>query len=162
MSFTATLDLGGQKYELQECRCGFKQKRDILGRPESGVSGGIIRLLLEVNEDDTFATWIANPKKKENGKITLYRIDQESKFKQIEFEGAYLVNLVESFVSDGELNMLEWEGTEFADEDMKGTFEFIMDHQLRTRKSYIIYCRISAEKLKIDGVEHDNRWLEST
>ena len=158
MSFKAELDIGGKIFELRECRCSLRQVRDIQGKPDSGVRGGIIKMLFEGTEDDTFSSWICDPLKKESGSITLYRIDQESKFKQIEFEGAYLVNLIESFVTDNDISRLEWEEMAVADNDLRDTFEFIMENHLRTRSGYLVFCRISAEKIKIDGIKHDNRW----
>jgi hypothetical protein len=158
MSFKAILKLSDKSFELQECVCGFRQKRDRLGKPQAGVTGGIIKMILELNDDDTFTDWIVNPKRKEDGTITFYRIDQESKFKQIKFEGAYLIDLVESFISDGDMNLPLGHDTEVDDIELQETFRFVLNHQIRSGSSYSVFCRISAEKINVDGTDHDNRW----
>lgn len=159
MSFKAVLTLGDKNFDLQECRWRLSQRKNRLGIPESVVTGGLIHFIISGSGDDTFASWMGNPKKTESGSITLYRIDQESTFKHLSFENAYLINYVESFVSDNVWKPMRFEEKEFEDdEDLRGAYRLIMETQLRNNISYLKFCRISAEKIKLDGVDHDNVW----
>lgn len=159
MSFKAILSLEGKDYSLLECRCVLDQQRDNIGKPASGVTGGTLHLIMEDTNDDIFGFWIADPEKKHDGKIILNRIDQESKFKEITFKGAYLIDLMESFaVSDLYADNYESKSIYLFNNDLRQTYDVITEHQLRTGSSYVLYCKISSEKITIDGIEHDNKW----
>jgi len=152
MSFKATLDIGDKTFDLMYCESKLEQKTDLFGRPASGVRGGSLWMMIKGTSDDTFSAWAVDPTKQQDGTITFFRIDQDAKFKRIEFKNAYLTDLVESFIADEDLSHLERRGIPDAQSKL------IMQIQQRTRTSYIIFCNISAEKIKIDGVEHDNKW----
>lgn len=158
MSFKANLQVDGKDFELLECVCELSQKHDSSGRPASGVNAGFIRFIIEGTDDDTFGSWIADPTKKKDGKITLFRIDQDSKFKEIEFTGGYLFVLSESFVIDGDLGMFDDDDPVFTDAAQHIVYRDVIRYQFRSRMSHVMLGKISAEKIKIDGVEHNNRW----
>lgn len=159
MSFRATLDIDGKTFEILECSSEVVQKSDSRGRPTSGVNGGIITLFLAGTSDDTFANWIMDPTSRKDGTITFFRIDQESKFKEIKFEGAYLTSLDESFITPEE-NLEELRVIVFYLHNTrdKRKYNRIFEFHSRTSMSYVMHCRLSAEKITIDGVEHDNQW----
>ncbi len=159
MSFKATISVGGKKFDLIYCDSKLEQKSDNSGRPASGVAGGILWLIMDGTDDDTFGTWATDPTKKQDGTITFYRIDQDSKFKEIEFKGAYLTDLVESFIIEEDIgDIFKTEYFIFNDAVRHEIYDLIKETQNRTGTSYVIFCRLSAEKIKIDGVEHDNKW----
>ncbi len=152
MSFKATLDIEDKTFELIYCASQLEQKTDGLGRPASGVRGGSIWLAIKGTSDDTFSAWASDPAKQQDGSITFFRFDQDAKFKKIEFKNAYLTDLVESFIAEEEFSREESRSMDDAHARL------IRQIQQRTKISYIILCNISAEKIKIDGVEHDNKW----
>jgi len=160
MSYKAVLSLGASDYDLIECTSVSKQSVDRKGRPVSGVRGGIIRMIVQGTDEETIAKWSVDKTKKMDGKITFYKIwDQDSKFREIEFKGAYVINFMESFVADED----EWE---MNDEDaieydnpvrQRENKRLIGLHKL-LRMNYLFMIWISAEKFTIDGIEHDNNW----
>lgn len=159
MSFKATIDVGGKSFELIHCESILDQKTDPGGRPSSGVHGGHIWIAVEGTDDDTFGSWITDPTKKQDGTITFYKIDQDSKFKEIEFKGAYLTLMVESFITEEDvIDLARREGIHADVEEVQAAYDIMNEVQNRTKMSYIIVCRLSAEKIKIDGVDHDNKW----
>jgi hypothetical protein len=159
MSFKATIDVGGKTFELIHCESILTQKTDSAGRPSSGVHGGHIWIGVEGTDDDTFGSWVSDPTKKQDGTITFFKIDQDSKFKEIEFKGAYLSLMVESFITDEDISDSSKREYIHADiEEIQAAYELMNEIQKRTQMSYVIICRLSAEKIKIDGVDHDNKW----
>jgi hypothetical protein len=159
MSFKATIDVGGKTFELIHCESVLEQKTDPAGRPSSGVHGGHIWIAVEGTDDDTFGSWVTDPTKKQDGTITFFKIDQDSKFKEIEFKGAYLTLMIESFITDEDISDLaRREYFSASIPDIEDGYIIMREVQDRTQMSYIIVCRLSAEKIKIDGVDHDNKW----
>jgi len=157
MPHKATLKIDGKTFDILELKPVLEQKFDKRGRPSSGVRGGYFDVLLEGAADDTFASWITSPTKKRDGTITLYRDDQESKYKEIEFTGAYLTRWAESFMIDEDavIDNGSLEGFMPREQEIRSKLALF---QSRTQSSYVMYFEISAEKVKIDGVEHDNKW----
>ena len=160
MSFKATISVGGKTFDLIYCDSQLEQEFDSNNRPISGVVGGRIRVILDGTDDDTFGSWACDPTKKQDGTITFYRINQNSKFKEIEFKGAYLMHLVESFIVDDDIeDVFRTEEYYYAhNEELRKSYELVRAIQRKTGTSYVIFCQLSAEKVKIDGLEHDNKW----
>ncbi len=159
MSFKATIDVGGKSFELIHCESVLEQKSDNQGRPVSGVHGGYIWIVVEGTDDDTFGSWITDPTKKQDGTIIFYRIDQDSKFKEIEFKGAYLTLMIESYISEEDLSDLSRrEYIRSTTPEIQQAYDLMNEVQNRTGISYVIVGKLSAEKIKIDGVDHDNKW----
>jgi hypothetical protein len=157
MSFKADLDLNGKTFEVLEFKSQLEQKYDQKGKPTSGVKGGSFYLIIAGTPEDTFAAWITDPTKKNDGTITMYRIDQNSKFKEYKFTGAYITRLIESFIIDDDIN-LQGRALHSTIPAVQEVYEKVLSFQQRTQMSYIMYCEISAEKVTIDGVDHDNKW----
>lgn len=166
MSFRAELCVAGKTYNVYSCNSRFRQPMGNNGRPSSGVHGGFITFTLEGTDDDALWDWIGDPVRKQDGTITFYRIDQDSKFKEIEFKGAYAISLSESFCDASQVAELieTYEGTysfdatsdnDYTDRFYNASKQLISFHK-RTRISYCMYFKISAERIKVDGVEHVN------
>jgi hypothetical protein len=51
MSFKARLELGGKKFDLLHCSYTFRREVDAKGRPSSGVNGGTVQLEVESTDD---------------------------------------------------------------------------------------------------------------
>lgn len=98
-SFSAQFSVDGQDYEVMSCNYSFGQSTDEKGRPASNVQGGNIFVQIAANDSDELMGWMVDPYKKTNGTITFKRIDQDSTFKELQFEDGYCVGYSESFNS---------------------------------------------------------------
>ncbi len=156
MASTVSLDLDGNTFQVLKCLCKCDQQFDQNGNPASGVAGGKISLLLEGSAEDDFASWMCDQQPKD-GTIT-FSID-DSSFKKIEFKNGFLVKMHESFHSENVVKLNRWDRfTEFDDVAENYIYEEVLDYQQRSGISYMVQCSISAEKVTIDGVDHDNHW----
>lgn len=157
MASVITLDMDGKSFSVIKCLCRCEQQYDQDGNPASGVTGGKISLLLEGSEEDDFAAWICDPQKQMDGTLTL-SVDDAS-FKTIEFKSGYCVKMHESFHSGDYPVLNRWDRfTQFDDVAENYLYEEIVDYQQQSGTSYLVQCSISAAKVTIDGVEHDNNW----
>lgn len=157
MASKVNLDMDGKTFSVLKCLCKCDQQFDQNGNPASGVSGGKISLLLPGTEDDDFASWMCDFSRPKDGTIT-FSID-DSSFKKIEFKNAFLVKLHESFHGEGQPNLNRWDRmAEFDDVAEDFIYEEVLDYMQRSGISYMVQCSISAEKITIDGVDHDNGW----
>ncbi len=127
-SFKAAFDFEGHTYEVITCEYKLSQDVDASGKPTSNVKSGCIELLLNGSDDETLANWAVDPQKTAEGTLTFYQIDSEAKFKELKFEGAYCVGYFEQMGEAGQ------------------------------PVAYALRIRISAAKLTIGGVTHDNHW----
>lgn len=98
-SFSALFKVDGQEYDVMNCNYSFGQSTDEKGRPASNVQGGNIFVQISASDDDGLMGWMVDPYKKTNGTITFKRIDQDSTFKEIQFEDGYCVGYSEGFSS---------------------------------------------------------------
>ena len=156
MASTVDLDLDGKSFKVLKCLCKCKQLFDQNGNPGSGVNGGSISLLIEGSADDDFASWMCNRQAKD-GTIN-FSID-DSSFKKIEFKNGFLVKMHESFHAEGMIKLDRWDRfTVFEDVEENYMYNQVLDYQQRSGMSYLMQCSISAEKISIDGVDHDNIW----
>lgn len=158
MSFKATLTIEGKSFDILECTSLLRQKHNAKGNPASGVTAGILHIILEGTADDTFAKWITDPTARKDGTIVYFRTDQDSKFKEIKFKSAYLIRLTESTIIPEDVRPDHLAVGDAITPAQREKFNEIMTFHARTSMSYIMYCYISAEKITIDGVDHDNQW----
>jgi type VI secretion system TssD-like protein len=157
MPFKATLKIDENSYTVLELSSTLEQNYDKRGKPVSGVKGGLIQLLIEGTADDTFASWITHPETQKDGTITIDPDDPKSKFKKYEFKNAYMTRLNESFIVDPDVALQGRILPSFIEREQE-VREKLFFFQTRTQMSYVMYCEISAEKITIDGVDHDNKW----
>jgi len=156
MASAVSLDLDGKTFRILKCLCKTEQKFDQTGSPASGVRGGSISLLMEGTGDDDFASWMCDQQPKD-GTIN-FSID-DSSFKKIEFKNGFLVKMHESFHAEGVPAHDRFDRlTEFDDIAENYMYDEIIDYQGRSKLGYLMQCSISAEKVSIDGVDHDNQW----
>jgi len=167
MSFKGEFKVAGNTYSIIQCSIPIRQKYDPKGKPASGVYSGKIKVILEGTNDGTLGSWMADPTKKQDGKLLFYRVDQDSTFKEVSFEGAYILTLMEHFTSDytlAESLMLEDDiintdvGRDDTEEVQANKFDYrrLWACQQRTGMSYCMLVSLTAEKITIDGVEHQN------
>jgi hypothetical protein len=156
MASTVSLDLDGKTFKVLKCLCKTEQQFDQTGSPASGVTGGSVSLLMEGSADDDFASWMCD-KQPKDGTIN-FSIDGAS-FKKIEFKNGFLVKMHESFHAEGAPKHDRFDRlTEYDDISENYMYDQIIDYQDRSKIGYMMQCSISAEKVSIDGVDHDNLW----
>jgi hypothetical protein len=96
MSVRAELTIEGQTFRVIRFYTTLRRQEDDRGRPTSDPTWRIY-LLLEASSDKTITNWMCDPKKKLDGKITLYKVDQDSKLKEIEFRKSFCFKMRDFF-----------------------------------------------------------------
>jgi hypothetical protein len=74
----------------------IKRQEDSKGRPATDPVWRIY-LLLDVSNDKTITNWMCDPEKMANGKITLYKIGEDSKYKEIRFTSCFCFKMRDFF-----------------------------------------------------------------
>jgi len=85
MSFTAKLTVEGKTYVVRRYYTVVYRDIDQKGRPKSDPSWKLYLVIDGVN-DATLTNWMLDPKKLVDGKVSLYKIGDGSKLKDIEFK----------------------------------------------------------------------------
>ncbi|GAB3796403.1 hypothetical protein GCM10028819_13950 [Spirosoma humi] len=166
MSFRATLTIDGKSFEVLQCSHTLSQKHD-RGKTTSGVRGGVIMLILQGSDEDLLGDWATGPTVKKDGDITFDRIDQQSTLQKLEFQDAY-ATLYFEFMASGAidadavfeaipdtLNLDLTKENEFDARVINNT-KIIVRFVERTQHSNCILLRLSAAKIKLDGIDHQN------
>ncbi|QDK80682.1 hypothetical protein EXU85_19550 [Spirosoma sp. KCTC 42546] len=166
MSFKATLTVEGKEFNVLQCTHLMDQKYK-KGKATSGVLGGRIIVIIESSDDDLLGNWATGPTVKKDGEIVFDRIDQKSSLQKLEFQEAYMTQYFE-FMSSSHINA---DSVLAAMEDyfvLDATTEAENERRLivnrrvlvkfaeRTRVSNCILLRLSAAKIKLDGIDHQN------
>ncbi|GAB4024287.1 type VI secretion system tube protein TssD [Spirosoma gilvum] len=166
MSFKATLTVEGKEFNVLQCTHLMDQKYK-KGRATSGVLGGRIIVILDSSDDPLLGSWATGPTVKKDGEIVFDRVDQQSSLQKLEFQEAYLTQYFEFMTSshvstDSVLTAIEDYfildiSTESEDErrvivNRRALVKFAE----RTRISNCILLRISASKITLDGIDHEN------
>ncbi|MCY7352990.1 MAG: hypothetical protein LH606_20425 [Cytophagaceae bacterium] len=166
MSFQATLTVEGKTFNVLQCSHRISQKYE-RGKVTSGVRGGVIILIVEGTDEDLLGDWASGPTVKKDGDVTFNRIDQKSKFQKLEFEGAYATHYFEFMTSKNidEQGVFESMADnitmDIKNDDKNETIRIMNVKTLvrfaeRTGMSNCILLRLSAEKIKLDGIDHQN------
>jgi len=156
MSYKATLTIDNKTFHLLECISAARQKTDAKGKPVSGIRAGEIQFVVLGTEDDLIPSWATDKKKKYDGTIAMYQWDQQTKFREISFKNAYVVFFSESFVMDPQQDVMKLR--HFANDFQEAMMQTIHRMHEQFGSSYIFLVRISAEKITVDGIEHNNAW----
>jgi hypothetical protein len=154
MSFTYYMKVDDKVFNLLALEYHMIQGYNDIGKPAGGVQGGRIRFLLEVQDDPFFASWMFNFTTTHDGMIVMYRIDEASRFKELKFTKAYLVNMCESFNVGAEPALMSEKAFPVEFE----IYQWIHGFQERLNASFVLFCEISSETISLDGVSHDNKW----
>ncbi len=99
MSFKTELVIEGNTYHVRRFYVTIKRDMDIKGRPTSMPTWDI-RVVIDSVEDTTLTSWMIDPHKQMDGKLTIFKINEDSKMKEIEFKKSYCYHMNESFNSD--------------------------------------------------------------
>lgn len=157
MSFKATLKIENSEFEVLKCVSDIAQSIDTVGRVKAAVKGGDLRLVLRGTNDETLSSWALKKTTKYGGTITFMKMDGLSKFREIKFEDAYITWFAESFRFGGDSENFE-DVMQFSNDLEKEMFEMVNLAHEQFKSDYLIVCRLTALKVTIDGVEHDNVW----
>jgi hypothetical protein len=157
MSFKATLKVENTEFEVLKCVSDMEQDIDATGRVRSAVKGGNLRLVLRGNNEETLTSWALKKTTKYGGTITFMKMDGLSKFREIKFEDAYITWFAESFRFGGDEENFE-NVMQFSDDVEKEMFHMVTSAHEQFKSDYLVVCKLSALRITIDGVEHDNVW----
>ncbi|HTJ10848.1 MAG TPA: type VI secretion system tube protein TssD [Dinghuibacter sp.] len=154
MSFAYNLHVDDKDFAL--LAFGYDLSQDALqdGKPASGVRGGRIRFLMEILDESFFSSWMFDWRSTKDGSITVNRIDQASKFKEIKFTKAYMMQTAESF-GEGDAILMSPEAVGPIPHEI---YQWTSRLQNRMDRSYVLFCEISAQTINVDGIAHDNKW----
>ncbi|MVM30393.1 hypothetical protein GO755_10140 [Spirosoma sp. HMF4905] len=166
MSFKATLTVEGKEFNVLQCTHLMDQNYK-KGKATSGVMGGRIVVILESSDDDLLGIWAAGPTVKKDGEIVFDRIDQKSSLQKLEFQEAYMTQYFEFMASnyinaDAVLAAMEdyfvLDATNQSEDDRRVIVNrrALIKFAERTRVSNCILLRLSAAKIKLDGIDHQN------
>ena len=127
-SFRASLEFGGNEYDVLYSNFEFSRNTDSKGKPSSNVLGGRVHLVIESTEDTTVIESMLNGQfKPVEGKIIFKKTDEDAKMKEVTFKNAYVVNY-------------------------KETLDVTNDVPMR------IDVTFSAEEISVGDATLDNRW----
>ena len=129
-----TLD-GGAERQVLSFRFSFAQPYDEFGRAVGRVQGGTIQIELELKEgDSSIPEWASDPTLVKPGSLLLKSVNSMSTRKTIDFTDAYCVEYEEFYRP--ELGQIE------------------------KPRPMIVKFTLSAKKLTVGGVEHENIWKD--
>ena len=158
MAATVTLELDGKTFEVLRCFNDVRQAYDESGNPASGVIAGKIGLIMQGTTEDTFNKWMGDPQKSMDGKVTFSIND--SAFKKLEFKNAFLVRFHEGFHAEGQpgIGLVDNLTIFVGNIQEENNYRDLENYHRRLGFSFLMSCTIAAERISIDGVDHDNNW----
>ena len=99
MSVRVELTVEGKTYPVRRYYAIISRENDEKGRPTSDPFWQLF-LVMDGLNDDTVTNWMLDPKKLVDGNLTLYKISDGSKFKDIEFKKSTCTLLTDHFNVD--------------------------------------------------------------
>jgi hypothetical protein len=99
MSFRAELTIEDKTYNVRRFYLVLDRQVDEKGRPSS-MPGWKLIVRIDAVDDTTLVNWMIDPNKSLDGKIRLYKIDQDSRYKEIQFKKASCYVMHDSFKAD--------------------------------------------------------------
>lgn len=99
MSFKAELTVENQTIPLRSFYLRIQRDTDPKGRPSSTPYFGLV-LTMDSVDDTTITNWMIDPSKQIDGKVLLYKIDEDAKLKEITFKKCFCFALRDSFMAD--------------------------------------------------------------
>ena len=98
MSFKVELTVEDKTYTIRRFVAFLERENDAKGRPTSDIRWRL-DLLMDAVNDITITGWMLDPKKQIDGKLTIYKIAEESTLKEIEFKKCVCCALRDHFSS---------------------------------------------------------------
>lgn len=101
MAFNATCIIDGTKFKLNHFSWSLSRMTDHTGRPQSEVSGGLVNIVFEREQDmeDTFLMRILDENSMFKGTVEFERVGEEGVQKTFTFEDAFLISYSEDCAS---------------------------------------------------------------
>ncbi len=99
MSFKTELTVEGKTYPVRSCYTAIHRDTDKRGRPSSMLFWYAI-ITIDATDDTTITNWMIDPSKQVEGQLVIYKIDEESKLKEIKFKKSYCIYMMDRFMSD--------------------------------------------------------------
>ena len=96
MSVRAELTVEDNIYQVRRYYANIHRDNDEKGRPNSEPTW-TLHVVLDSLKDSTITNWMLDPKKLVDGKLTLYSLGDNSKFKVIEFKKSTCSLLMDFF-----------------------------------------------------------------
>ena len=97
MAFKAKLQLADSAYDVLSCDYSFHRDVDLKGRPDSNVYGGMIRVLMESNDDTDIVAQLINQFKPVEGSVTFYKGLDAATMKELSWENGHIIKYHELF-----------------------------------------------------------------
>lgn len=98
MSFRAELTVEGALYQIRSFYTAIHRDTDDRGRPSSMPTWASI-ITIDATDDTTITNWMIDPTKEVEGQITIYRIDEDAKLKEIKFKKSYCLFMRDRFIA---------------------------------------------------------------
>jgi type VI secretion system TssD-like protein len=99
MSFKAELQVEGKTFALRSCYWVIYREKEVRGRPTSPPRWCAV-VTFDASDDTTITNWMIDPHKQIDGKILLYKIDEDAKLKEITFNKAWCLHMEDKFLFD--------------------------------------------------------------
>jgi len=101
MAFRATLNLGGNEYDVLDCKYELKRDIDSKGRPSSPIYGSLVEVQVESTGDTAILEQMVSQHKPCSGSVIFKKGDEEAKMKELEWENGYIIRYAESIDVSG-------------------------------------------------------------
>ena len=99
MSFRSELTIDSKTYQVKRFRLSVEREYDRMGRPGSLPKWTLI-IVVDAADDKTLTDWMIDATQTKQGKLTIFKIDQASKMKEIEFKNSYCGEMNNTFMID--------------------------------------------------------------
>jgi hypothetical protein len=100
-SFKAELKVGKFTTVINFFRMEILQQLDQLGRPASRTQGGTMTIEFNSTDDNQVNQWMIDPAMRLSGSIVFLRIDAPVKLREVLFENAYCISMVDRVDNTG-------------------------------------------------------------
>lgn len=107
MSFKASLEVAGKKYNILNVNYSLSQETDPTGRPSSQTRGGRIEVTVESTGETDLFEWMTNSFERKDGKVVFMKRDTNATLKELNFTEGYVVKYRENFDSTGRNPLIE-------------------------------------------------------
>lgn len=101
MSFTATLVVQGESFNVRRFSWGVSQNIDVLNRPDAQVQGGQLQIELDSQPSDLLHFWALDDTKRFAGQLQVLEANSRAVRKTIDFADAYCTGLSKNFDGSG-------------------------------------------------------------
>ena len=169
MAYSATINIGGGDINVLKVYHSVEQGIDAKGKPSTDVKSGKITIIIDGALAGPFTEWLSDPFAVKDGTITYYKVDEDSKFRELKFLGGMTRSYIEylspdiSTMNDKDtgINPFTFQ-MDLAYSDKLGiVYDAIHEYQNRSNIAYLAGLTFHADSITMNGVDHDNKWAKS-